>query len=148
MAFGALFIYGFDQFNPFAQGHPFEQYEKLKKQYTRIESYTSIRGHLKKMDFFKEQQAYAEYALQCLEHMNQYDFYYKDYGLIDLKIWAMALLVLFNQQYQASFLVQLLQQNYAMFCGLYSYDVHFSSWIFSVALHLYVFFSPQNFKQQ
>lgn len=110
-----LFIYGFDQFNPFAQGHPFEQYEKLKKQYTRIESYTSIRGHLKKMDFFKEQQAYAEYALQCLEHMNQYDFYYKDYGLIDLKIWAMALLVLFNQQYQASFLVQLLQQNYAMF---------------------------------
>lgn len=110
-----LFLYGFDQFNPLALGHSFEQYEKLRKLYRRIESYSSIRGHLKKMDFFKEQQTFAGYALRCLEHMGRYDFYCKDHWLIDLKTRAMALLVLFNQQYQLSFLVQLLQQNYAMF---------------------------------
>ncbi|WP_278494071.1 hypothetical protein [Acinetobacter gyllenbergii] len=111
-----LFLYGFDQFNPLAQGHSFEQYEKLRKLYTRIESYTSIRGHLKKMDFFKQQQGFAEYALQCLEHMSQYDFYCEDNQLVlGLKIRAMALLALFNPQYQAIFLEKFLHGDYAVF---------------------------------
>lgn len=111
-----LFLYGFDQFNPLAQGNSFEQYEKLKKLYTRIESYTSIRGHLKKMDFFKQQQEFAEYALQCLEHMSQYEFYSDDNQLIlGLKIRAMALLALFNPDHQAIFLENFLQGQYRVF---------------------------------
>lgn len=111
-----LFLYGFDHFNPLAQGNTFAQYEKLKKLYTRIERYTSIRGHLKKMDFFKEQQAFAEYALQCLEHMSQYAFYCEDNQLaLGLNIRAMALLALFNPAYQAMFLKKFLQHQYAVF---------------------------------
>lgn len=113
----SLFLYGFDQFKPLAQNHSFEQYEKLNKLFTRLESYTSIRGHLKKMDFFKEQQTFAVDALQFLEHINKYDFYCDNDFMptLDLQIRAMALLILFNPHYQAIFLERFLQHHYAVF---------------------------------
>lgn len=110
-----LFIYGFDQFSPLKPAHSFTEYQTYKKLWQRLHSYTSIRGHLKKLDFFQQQQQHAVYALHCLAHIHQHDFYCHHPLLIHLQTYAMGLLALFHPQQQSVFLENLLTQGDKIF---------------------------------
>ena len=111
----SLFLYGIDQFSPYAENHSFDEYQKLKKIYNRIESYQSIGGHVSKLDFFRDSQEYAEYAMKALEHMTEYKSYYQNSITIDLRILGFALLILFNPKYQSNFLKKYFENHYSVF---------------------------------
>ena len=71
--------------------------------------------HFKKLEFFQQQQQHAAYALQCLDDIQQHDFYTRHPQLIYLKGYAMGLLALFHPQQQTVFLENLLTQRYKIF---------------------------------
>lgn len=110
-----LFIYGFDQFSPLKTENSFADYQIYKKLWNRLKSFSSIRGHFKKLDFFSAEQAHAMYALQCLTYINQHQFYTNHPQLICLPTYAMGLLALFHPQQQTVFLENLLTQGYKIF---------------------------------
>lgn len=110
-----LFIFGFDQFSQKAEANSFPNFQDYKKLYQRFTNFTSIRGHFKKLDFFKDHQVFALYCLKILDYICHYSFYCEDNQFINLYTRAMGLITLFNKEYQAVFLDRFLKHEYMVF---------------------------------